>query len=157
MHQSCSCWCHERNIKFNQTARNKQRPVVDLLCWNPHWSFPAVLSIHGATFHRWIVGKLLYAIVNGYVPWRLVQFALSSFPVNRYSNFLFPLKQTDRMRISDQFVHRYSYSLRFLTFICLSWTYFGMTLGSRSSFLASHTVPWRHTGAIDRYWYVYRV
>jgi hypothetical protein len=47
--------------------------------------------------------------------------------------------------------------LYMLTFICLSRTYFRMTLESRSSLLASHTVPWRHTGAIDRYWYVYRV
>jgi hypothetical protein len=31
--------------------------------------------------------------------------------------------------------------LYFLTFICLSWTYFRMTLGSRSSLLASHIVP----------------
>jgi len=78
MHQSCSC-CHEWHIQSSWTARNKQWPAVDLLRWNPHWSFPVSLSIHGANFHRWIVGKLLYAAVKSDVPWHIVQSALLPF------------------------------------------------------------------------------
>jgi hypothetical protein len=50
------------------------------------------------------------------------------------------IKNRSSVLVNNQLDAQFFFSY-ILTFICLSRTYFSMTLGSRSSLLASHTVP----------------
>jgi hypothetical protein len=38
--------------------------VIDLLCRNPHWWAPVILSAYGVNFNRRALGKILYVASN---------------------------------------------------------------------------------------------